>query len=372
MIIDLTTYVAGSSCGRILAHMGADVIKVEPLDGDPYRNQGVLYSIPVADTNNPLFVAVNDGKRFISINLKNEEGLQVFYKLVARADVLITNLTERSLKKLKVTYQDLKPLNQNLVYGVINGYGEKGPDAGRPGFDPTAYFARGGYMLDYVQDGKPPNNMVLGAGDCNTALSLAAGVLGALVGVMIHGQGCRVCSSLLHSSIWMASMDYVISQYSEEYFIDRVYRCKDGAYMYVQALTDKQKELLCEIIGIGLDFYNDRRKVVPVLQKIYSTKTFEEWRSIFSETNICMERLKHIGEVAEDKQAYENSFLVNYYGDKNKPIGIPMPPIRFQGADEELHDEIRLGGSTAAVLQELGYSSEEIEHLAGTKAIGIC
>lgn len=370
-VIDLTTCLAGPACGRILAHMGADVIKVESLDGDPYRGQGVLYEIPVTATNNPLFVAANDGKRFISINLKNAEGLQVFYKLVARADVLITNLTERSLKKLRVTYEDLKPLNTRLVYGVISGYGEKGPDAGRPGYDPTAYFARGGYMLDYVQKGNPPNNMVLGAGDCNTGISLAAGVMGALIGAQIHGQGYKVCASLLHSSIWMASMDYVISQYSEDYFIDRVYRCKDGVYMYAQAITDKQKESLCEIIGLSPDVYNDRRNVVPALQEIYTTKTYEEWVSIFAETNICMERLNHIKEVAQDKQAYENGFLVSYYGDNNKPIGIPMPPIKYRGTSEKLNDDIRLGGSTTAVLQELGYSSEEIEHLAGIKAISI-
>lgn len=370
-VVDLTTYLAGPCCGRILAHMGADVIKVEPFEGDPYRRQGELYNVPTTDTNNPLFIAANEGKRFIIIDLKNKDGLEIFYELIRKADVFITNLMERSLVKLKVTYEELSHLNPRLVYGVIDGYGKRGLAANRPGFDTTAYFARGGLMLDYVQKGNPPNNMMLGSGDCNTGLSLAAGILAALTGAQLHGQGYHVRSSLLHSSIWMASMNYVISQYGTNYFIDRTYRCKDGTYMYVQAFTDKQKKFLCELIGVDEKTYDDRWNVVPILRKIYETKTYDEWFELFSKTNICIERLKHIKEVADDEQSLTNNFIAKYDGNNNKPVSIPMPPIKFEGTDDVLSCEIKQGGDTVSVLAELGLSTEDISRLVKHHAIGL-
>lgn len=369
-VIELTTYLAGPSCGRILAHLGAEVIKIEPFEGDPWRRQGVLYDIPTTDTDNPLFVAANEGKRFIIIDLKKEQGLEVFYKLIKSADVFITNLTERALVKLKVTYEELKDINPRLVYGLIDGYGRKGPAAGRRGFDATAYFARGGHMLDYVQEGNPPNNMMLGAGDCNTGLTLAAGLLAALAGAQIHGQGYKVCSSLLHASIWMASMNYVISQYGEDYYIDQSYRCKDGIYMYAQAITEKQKESLCEIIGVDMKTYDDRWRMVPKLREIYETKTFDEWSKIFSKTNVCIERLRHIEEVSHDEQALTNGFIAIYDGDKEKPVSIPMPPIKYETSEDALSCKIKQGRDTVAVMDELGYSPDDIAWFAENRAIG--
>jgi crotonobetainyl-CoA:carnitine CoA-transferase CaiB-like acyl-CoA transferase len=370
-VIELTTYLAGPTCGRILADMGAEVIKIESFKGDPYRRQGELYAIPTLNTNNPLFVAANAGKKFVVIDLKNAEGLEVFYKLIKNADVFITNLMDRSLTKLKATYEDLKSVNPRLVYGIIDGYGPRGPAAGRPGFDATAYFARGGHMLDYVQKGNPPNNMMLGAGDCNTGLSLAAGVLAALVGARRHGQGNKVCSSLLHTSIWMASMNYVISQYGKNYFIDRCYRCKDGVYMYVQAITEKQKDLLCEIIGVDKKAYDDRWNAVPKLRALYETKTFAEWSEMFSNTNICVERLKHIEEVPQDEQARVNHFLMDYEGDSEQCVSIPVSPIKNDFKDEEPSCAISQGGDTESVLDGLGFSAEEIARLAENRAVGL-
>jgi (R)-2-hydroxy-4-methylpentanoate CoA-transferase len=370
-VIELTTYLAGPTCGRVLASMGAEVIKIESFKGDPFRKQGILYNVPITDTNNPLFVAANDGKRFIVIDLKNEEGHEVFLRLIQNADVFITNLMDRSLIKLNATYEDLSRVNPRLVYGIIDGYGQEGPAAGRPGFDATAYFARGGHMLDYVEKGSPPNNMMLGAGDCNTGLALAAGVLAALSGAQRHGQGYKVCSSLLHTSIWMASMNYVISQYGANYYIDRSYRCKDGVYMYVQAITEKQKEFLCEIIGIEKKLYDDRWNTVPKLRALYETKTFAEWSEIFANTNICVERLKHIEEVPYDEQALTNHFLMEYDGDRNKCVNIPMSPIKFDFTDEDLSCEIRQGGATETVLKESGFSAEDIARLAENRAIGL-
>ena len=339
-VVELSTYLAAPACGRILAYMGADVLKIEPPSGDPFRRQGLLYGVPVSDDDNPLYMLANDGKRFMSLDLKTDEGRMKFRELIKGADVLLTNLMERSLDHLGASYAELHLLNPSLVYGRISAYGPKGPLSNKQGFDTTAYYARGGYMLDYVEPGTPPNNIMLGAGDCNTAMALSAGILTALIGAMLHGEGAMVNASLLHSSIWMASMDYVISQYSEDFFIDRVYRCKDGAYMYVQAITDKQKGMLLEIIGMTREEYDDHFASIPKLAAIYAEKTFDEWRDLLGNTGVCVEKLKHIHEVHFDHQALVNGFMKPY--GKLKIINIPTPPIIYDGALEPFGGDITL------------------------------
>ena len=336
----------------MLAYLGAEVIKVEPPSGDPYRFQGDIYGSPVEDDNNPLFADANDGKRFVTLNLKDEGDRALFYKLVTTADILITNLRVPALEKLQVTYDQLKEYNPRLVYGRISGYGTKGPLAGRLGFDSTAYFARGGHMLDYVEAGSPPNNMMLGSGDINAALALVSGVLAALAGSRISGKGRTVDVSLMHTAIWMASMDYVVSQYGEDFFIDRVYRCKDGVYMYLQAITDKQKAILLDMIGMTRAEYDDHFGAIPRLREIYATKNFSEWAAMLEGTGVCIERLRHIEEVPLDEQARINGFLQPY--GRGSDIWIPMPPVTFEGSDRPAFtDDVKLGRDNAALRAEL-------------------
>ena len=266
---------------------------------------------------------------------------------------MITNLRIPALEKLKVTYDILKEINPKLVYGRISGYGTKGPLAGRLGFDSTAYFARGGHMLDYVEPGSPPNNMMLGSGDINAALALVSGTLAALAGCRICGEGRSVDVSLLHTSIWMASMDYVISQYGEDFFIDRVYRCSDGVYMYLQAITDKQKAILLDMIGMSRAEYDDHFGAIPKLREIYAKKTFAEWSAMLEGTGVCIERLRHIDEVPLDEQARVNGFLRPY--GRGSDIWMPMPPVSFEGSDAPAFTEsVALGRDNEAIRSELG------------------
>lgn len=352
-VIDLSTYLAAPAAGRILAYLGADVIKVEAPSGDPYRHQGEIYGIPTREDYNPLFAGVNDGKRFVVLDLKDESDREKFYQLVGTADILITNMRKAALKKLQVTFDIIHKLNPKLVYGRISGYGTKGALKDKVAFDSTAYFARGGHMLDYVEPGLPPNNMMLGAGDANTAMSLVAGVLAAYCKAQNGGEGRAVDVSLLGTSVWMASMDYVISQYSEDFFIDRTYQCKDGSYMYLQAITDKQKTTLLKLIGMTHEEYDDHFGAIPKLRAIYKTKTYEEWAKLVEGTGVCIERLRHISELPDDEQARINRFL-EPYGEK-KPVWIPSPPITTDTDRVSFTSGIRLGKDTDEVMKEIGY-----------------
>ena len=142
-VVEMTTYLAAPSCGRTLAHLGAEVIKVEAPGGDPWRRIGGIYQIPHDDEVNPLFVLGNSGKRFITLDLKTEEGRGIMDRLLSTADIFITNMMNKTLKKLHITYEELHEKYPKLVYGRVIGYGEKGAEAERPGFDASAYLARG-------------------------------------------------------------------------------------------------------------------------------------------------------------------------------------------------------------------------------------
>ncbi len=349
-VIEISSYLAVPSAGRFLAYMGAEVIKVESPSGDPYRKQGTIYGIPTENDNNPLFAGANDGKKFVMLDLKTETGRSRLCTLISDADIFITNLRVGAQKKLHVTFEELHRENQKLVYGWVNGYGSRGELANKAGFDSTAYFARGGHMLDYVQKGNPPNNMMLGLGDLNTAMSLVAGVLAAYCKVQNGGEGRQVEASLLGTSIWMASMDYVISQYGEDFFMDQAYQCKDGSYMYVQAITEKQQKALLGVIKMSKEEYNDHFGAIPKLRKIYKTKTFQEWFEILDGTGVCIERLRHIAELPGDMQARENSFL-EQYGQSGK-MWIPSPPVKTGSEKPSFTEGLSLGRDNAFFFPE--------------------
>ena len=128
-VVELATFVAGPVTGRLLADLGAEVIKVERPDGDAWRITGVSYKPDrFSDDENPVFDIYNAGKKHIALNLKSGEGMEAFHKLLAEADVFVTNTRPKALKRLGLSYEDLKERYPGLIYAILLGYGEEGPD----------------------------------------------------------------------------------------------------------------------------------------------------------------------------------------------------------------------------------------------------
>ena len=155
-VLDLSNFLAASTAGRIMAEWGADVIKIEPPQGDTYRNNGPYMGIPIYErgvVGNPSYDNENGNKRWVALNLKSEKGKEALFKLLDTADVLLTNYRPGALKKLGISYEDLKERYPGLVYGMILGYGPKGPAKDKPGFDYTAFYARSGLMADAAPRG---------------------------------------------------------------------------------------------------------------------------------------------------------------------------------------------------------------------------
>ena len=148
-VVDLSTFVAAPVCGRLLADMGARVIKVEAVRGDTWRGTGHNH-VPdrYNKDENPVFDIYNTGKEFISLNLKAPEGKEAMLKLLSGADVFLTNTRPAALKRLGLDAEQLRSQFPGLIYALLVGYGEKGPDADNPAFDSTAFWSKSGFLHD--------------------------------------------------------------------------------------------------------------------------------------------------------------------------------------------------------------------------------
>src|SRR5262245_40751805 len=247
-VVDFSNYVAAPAAAVILSDFGADVIKVEPPNGDPWRNGHKILPQPLAD--DPYQWHLNNrNKRSITLDLKSPSAQQVLRKLVSWADVFIVNTPHPARKKLKLEYDDVAQWNPRLIYADVTGFGEKGPDADLPGFDITSYWARSG-LLSMTRDvGAPPTWPVGGSGDNATATGLYAAIVTALYRRERTGEGAFVTTSLLAEGIWSASVSIQGALAGAKFFMhDRknpasaalnVYRAKDGTWFVLIVQPDK-------------------------------------------------------------------------------------------------------------------------------------
>src|SRR5271163_2992758 len=204
-VVDLASFIAGPGAAVILSDFGADVIKVEPPNGDLWRHGHQVPPQPQAKDAYPWHLA-NRNKRGITLDLKSRSATQVLEKLVKWADVLIVNTPHPARKKLKLEYDDVAQWNPRLIYADVTGFGENGPDAELPGFDITSYWARSGLLSMTRDAGAPPTWPVSGSGDNATAVGLYSAIVTALYRRERTGKGGYVTTSLLAEGVWSASV----------------------------------------------------------------------------------------------------------------------------------------------------------------------
>src|SRR6201984_2188161 len=257
-VVDLASFIAGPSAAVILSDFGADVIKVEPPSGDPWRHGPQIPPQPQAKDPYPWHLA-NRNKRGITLDLKSPSAQPVLERLVKWADVLIVNTPHPARQRLNLEYDDVVHWNPRLVYADLTGFGEKGPDAELPGFDITSYWARSG-LLSMTRDlGAPPTWPVAGSGDNATAVGLYSAIVTALYRRERTGKGSRVTTSLLAEGVWSAAV-FIQAALNEAKFFglhDRthpanaamnVYRASDGAW-FVLLITPDKLAAVAQAIG---------------------------------------------------------------------------------------------------------------------------
>ncbi len=389
-VVDLTTFVAAPVCARILGDLGAEVIKIEHKNGDGWRLSGKGYNRRFGDDANPIFDIYNSGKKFISLDLKNPKGKEIFDKLLGNADIFVTNTRPAALKRLGIAYEDIKERYPRLIYAIVLGYGEKGPDASEPAFDTTAFWTRTGFARDTspLNDDYVPVNLPSGAGDSVTAYNLTYQICAALFSRERSGKGQCVRSGLYHTGIFtMGTMEIATqkpwgSRYpirrSEGSYLGGSWETKDGDWFYIAVPGAGSLERVLNFIGRpelidDEDFNelkNNRKGIYQFFADIYKTKTLAEWQQIAKEKDIPLSRMNHFSDVTTDEQAWANGYLERMTCRNGDVITMPTPPIEMDTVGEIVTKPApKVGGDTEEVLLKMGYTKEQIAAMEESGAV---
>lgn len=385
-IVDLTTYLAAPTTARVLGEWGADCIKIESAKGDPARTQGAVFNMPFTDEENLAFDVANMNKRFVTLNLKTEKGLEICYKLLEQADVFVTNTRTKSLVKLGLDYETLKEKFPKLIFAQVLGYGENGPEKDTAGFDVTCYMARGGVFGTTVNKGDAPMIPTNGFGDFQVSLALASGICAALYKREKTGGGDKITVGLHHAAVYALSTGIISAQYGNQYPKSRkevpnpfnnVFRTKDEKWVCICCPEyDRDYKKIMTLLGRG-DLAEDpryihcaevnqkglNREVVDILDAAVAQFTRGEIMKLFKENDLPCEAAYEPADIYVDEQVHANDVLARIPYPSGERF-MPTSPVKFQSLGTP---EYRIGGSQGAhtiqVLKELGYGDGEIQSI---------
>ncbi len=392
-VVDLTTFLAAPTTVRVLGEWGASCIKVESPGGDPGRTQGAVFGMPYTDEENLGFDMSNMNKRFVTLDLKKEKGMEVMHKLLAEADVFVTNVRTKSLVKLGLDYDALQKKYPKLVFAHCLGYGENGPEKDTAGFDVTCYMARGGVFGTTVNKGDSPMIPTNGFGDFQVAMCMASGICAALFNRQRTGKGEKVTVSLHHAAVFMLSTAVVSAQYGNPYPKSRmtvvcptnnVFRTKDEKFIALCAPQyDRDYNKIMTLIGRP-DLVDDERycncdrmnaqklnsEIVGIMDEAIKKFTRAEILRIFKDNDLPCESCYEPVDMYDDEQVWANSIMTKL----DCPSGrrnIATCPVRFDSAQPVFKVSAAQGADTSAVMKELGYSEKNIaEYLAEGAVMG--
>jgi crotonobetainyl-CoA:carnitine CoA-transferase CaiB-like acyl-CoA transferase len=388
-VVDLASFIAGPSAAVILSDFGADVIKVEPPSGDLWRHGHQMPPQPRAKEAYQWHLA-NRNKRGMTLDLKSPDAHQVLERLVKWADVLIVNTPHPARKRLKLEYDDVAQWNPRLIYADVTGFGEKGPDAGLPGFDITSYWARSGLLAMTRDAGVPPTWPVAGSGDNATALGLYSAIVTALYRRERTGKGAYVTTSLLAAGVWSAGVSIQAALSGAKFYglHDRknpanaamnVYQAADDTW-FVLLVTPDKLEAVAKAIGRS-DLLTDPRfsdpakltanmpQLAAILDEVFGAQPMSHWYEVFSGVHVTFGAVRGPQEVIDDPQLRANDIVVPLEGAGGRLTSTINSPIQVHGfAKVAAQRAPELGEHNDQVLRELGFTGAEV---AGLRASGV-
>lgn len=386
-VVELAQWVFVPVCGALLADWGADVIRVEPPEGDPYR---ALSTQGIGADNGTINLGValaNRGKRSLAVDIKNPEGLAILHRLLESADVFLTNLRPQALQRLGLDADQVRERYPRLVYARGHGYGIKGPDANQAGYDASAFFARGG-LADALTpaDRDYPISQRGAMGDRNGAMALAFGVASALLKRERTGQGSVVDVSLLATAMWTLSSDVLTALQGQALPrpgersatpnpLTGTYRTADGRFIQLMFLqADRYWASFCRALERA-DLIDDPRfntiaarransaACMAELDSEFGRRSFAECKQLLATIDAPWAPVQRVDELLEDPQVLANDYIGEVNDGQGPAYRLPAVPVQFDTEGPVLRRAPELGQHTETILMELGLEWDHIEKL---------
>ncbi len=407
-VLEFTQIIAGPFGGMMLADMGADVIKVEPIEGEPWRL--ALQFIP---GESKTYMSLNRGKRSLPLDLSKPEGVKIVHEMIPEIDVVIINARPDVPEKLGIDYETLTAINPRVIYCDNTAFGRSGPDSYRPGYD-LIIQAMSGLMAaeGKIKDGVPQLITSTAVADFATGIAIAWGVCAALFHRERTGRGQKVESTLLGTALGVQTGSFmeidafdaerrteflsilnamrdsgasyeemhqqyvqIVSPWRGGNIYYRTYKARDGA-LAVACLSDRLRKRVADTLGIddprfkpGFDPFDEEtiarsEELVMEAEKLFVEKTVDEWLEIFDGVGVPAGPVRYIQELLEDEQIQANGLSVELEHTLAGRVKMVGPIINMSETPLEARSASpALGEHTDDILRAMGYSDEQIADL---------
>ena len=371
-VIDLSRLLPGPYCSMILADHGARVIAIED---KRFLADGLYFNI------------INRNKEHMTLNLKTDEGKDIFFKLVRDADVVLEGFRPGVVARLGVDYETVRKVNPGIVYCAISGYGQNGPYRDRVGHD-VNYLSFAGVLNLIGEPDRPPSIPGIQIADiAGGGMNAAIGILLALLAREKTGKGQYIDISMTDGMVGFLPAALFFHQLtgqepkradgflSHRYACYNTYETADGLCLSIGAVENRFWKKLCEVLEVPKYTelqYDDkhRREILEYMRTAFKKKTLAEWEAILGDHDICWGKVQSLSEVLDDPLFREREIILdidNQDGKSSKALGVPVKLSETPGSVRT--PPVDFGESTAAILEELGYSKEEIAALEEKEVI---
>jgi crotonobetainyl-CoA:carnitine CoA-transferase CaiB-like acyl-CoA transferase len=391
-VIDCGSFIAAPAAATILSDFGADVVKIEPPGtGDPYRHLTKLPGHPKSDQNYAWMMGSRN-KRSVAVDMAKPEGRAVIQRLGSQADVFVTNYPAAARRKFGIDYETLAALNDRLIYASFSGYGDKGAEATKPGFDVTAWWARSG-LMDTVRASSEavPVRPANGMGDHSAGFTLFSGIVMGLYQRQLTGKGTEVSSSLVANGLWangynaqaaLCGAAFTGRPAREVAFnaLTNYYKCRDGRWLILTILNEEKqwpdfmkcldREDLIEDPRFArkVDRLTRSKELIALLDKEFEKHDREEFRKRLTAAGIVFDVVATPEDIPTDQQLLDNDILVPFAGSETRTIS---SPISLRGVDKvQPRMPPSIGQHTDDVLRKAGFDAAAIAQMRAIGAIG--
>ena len=384
-VIDLTHMLAGPYAGMVIADLGAEVVKVEPLPpGDITRT--LLSNDPNYSYKKfgAYHLTLNRNKKSVSLDLKSDQGLKLFYDLVLNADVVLNNFSAGVVSKLKIDFNSLKKINPRIITCSITGFGETGPHSSRPAYDQIVQAYSGGMSIT-GPNANTPTRAGIPIGDLGSGLYSVIGILSALLSLEKTNHGQHIDISLLDVQIslltYMATMQ-TLSNIDPEpignaHFVHVPYNSftTSNGFVVIAVITDAFWEALLDIVDIdslrdpqfsnSIDRLKNQEYIESELNKVLSTKTSEYWIKALNDAKVPCAPINTFSQSLSDEQVVHRNMLVEVEHPDGGKVRMPVNPVKLSYTNEDSYTPPpHLGKDTKEILNDwAGYDKDTINTL---------